>query len=129
MEDILGEEEEDDATDDEAMSGFMTPALLFDTSEAPPIPPPNTQAAANSSSSTGTSAGVGVGAGVGVNSGNNAENDRLIKLLTHQANEAKKLAADKDRRLDEMMAQMAEQNKLLKVNININIILMTTDNS
>ena len=128
MEDLQGEEEEDDATDDEAMSGFMTPALLFDTSEAPPIPPPNTQAAANSSSSTGTSAGVGVGAGVGVNSGNNAENDRLIKLLTHQANEAKKLAADKDRRLDEMMAQMAEQNKLLKVNININIILMTTDN-
>ena len=120
------EEEDDDLTDDEAMTGFMTPALHFDTSEAPPIPPTNTQpgarAAANTSSSgTGMGTGVGAGAGVGANSGSNTENDKLIKFLTLQADEAKKLAAEKDRRLDEMMAEMAEQNKLLKVNININI--------
>ena len=120
------EEEDDDFTDDEAMTGFMTPALHFDTSEAPPIPPTNTQpgarAAANTSSSgTGMGTGVGAGAGVGANSGSNTENDKLIKFLTLQADEAKKLAAEKDRRLDEMMAEMAEQNKLLKVNININI--------
>ena len=113
------EEEDDDFTDDEAMTGFMTPALHFDTSEAPPIPPTNTQparAAANTSSS-----GTGMGTGVGAGAGSNTENDKLIRVLTIQADEAKKLAAEKDRRLDEMMAEMAEQNKLLKVNININI--------
>ena len=113
------EEEDDDLTDDEAMTGFMTPALHFDTSEAPPIPPTNTQparAAANTSSS-----GTGMGTGVGAGAGSNTENDKLIRFLTIQADEAKKLAAEKDRRLDEMMAEMAEQNKLLKVNININI--------
>ena len=126
LDDEEEEEEDDDLTDDEAMTGFMTPALHFDTSEAPPIPPTNTQpgarAAANTSSSgTGMGTGVGAGAGVGANSGSNTENDKLIKFLTLQADEAKKLAAEKDRRLDEMMAEMAEQNKLLKVNSNINI--------
>ena len=91
----IEEEEEDD--DEEAMETFISPALDFDTEEiAPPANPVPRPVASVASV------------------GGNTSDDKLIQFLTSQAEEAKRLAAEKDRRLDLVMQQMAEQNKMFK---------------
>ena len=84
-------------SDTEALDDFTNPGLTFHTGDTE-----DTEATANTISSRWT--------------GNRTDQgtQQLITFLTAQADEAKRQAEAKDKQLDLVMQQMAEQNKLLQ---------------